>query len=194
VLENFRPRELWLSADAVNPELEEITRTARKLEVKIVRFGVGETQEFGGAQIRILAPPSHPTVTRRNDESLVIKVTFKNTAALQEADAEKQSEQRIALEQPAADLLKIAHHGSALPHSRNYSTVCTDFCRCTEQLWPPASGGPGEIGTSPRGHLSDGFERSRELLLRRQQSHCSSVGSSLISISAVSSLGARRYS
>jgi competence protein ComEC len=113
VLENFRPRELWLSADAVNPELEEITRTARKLEVKIVRFGVGETQEFGGAQIRILAPPSHPTVTRRNDESLVIKVTFKNTAALQEADAEKQSEQRIALEQPAADLLKIAHHGGA---------------------------------------------------------------------------------
>jgi len=42
-----------------------------------------------------------------------MKITFKNTAALLEADAEKQSEQRISLEQPEADLLKIAHRGSA---------------------------------------------------------------------------------
>ena len=113
MLENFRPRELWLSAEDVNPELEEIARTALRLEARIVRFSVGETHEFGGAQIQILAPSLLPTVSRRNDESLVMKVAFKNTAALLEADAEKQSEQRIALEQPAADLLKVAHHGSA---------------------------------------------------------------------------------
>ena len=57
--------------------------------------------------------PFHPTVTRRNDQSLVMKVTFKNTAALLEADAEKQSQQCIALEQPSASLLEIGHQGSA---------------------------------------------------------------------------------
>jgi competence protein ComEC len=42
-----------------------------------------------------------------------MKISFKKTAALLEADAEKQSEQRISLQQPQADLLKVAHHGSA---------------------------------------------------------------------------------
>jgi competence protein ComEC len=49
----------------------------------------------------------------RNDESLVIKVSYGKTSALLEADAEKPAEKFISTEDPGADVLKVAHHGSA---------------------------------------------------------------------------------
>jgi competence protein ComEC len=43
-----------------------------------------------------------------------MRVSYGQTAALLEGDAEKEIERRIATEQAAAaDLLKVAHHGSA---------------------------------------------------------------------------------
>ena len=42
-----------------------------------------------------------------------MKFAYGKTSALLEGDAERKSEQRIAEEQPQADLLKVAHHGSA---------------------------------------------------------------------------------
>jgi competence protein ComEC len=42
-----------------------------------------------------------------------LKLAYGKTSALLEGDAERKSEQRIAEEQPEADLLKVAHHGSA---------------------------------------------------------------------------------
>jgi competence protein ComEC len=63
----------------------------------------------------VLAPPrdaeAHPS--RPNDESLVIKISYGATSALVEGDAEKKTEQQVARESPQADLLKVAHHGSA---------------------------------------------------------------------------------
>ena len=113
VIKNFSPKELWLGADSIDPDLERLAADAQQLGLKIVHLRVGNTLEFGGANVRILAPYSQALGTRRNDQSLVMKISFKKTAALLEADAEKQSEQRISLQQPQADLLKVAHHGSA---------------------------------------------------------------------------------
>ena len=59
----------------------------------------------------------HPS--RPNDESLVIKISYGATSALLEGDAEKKTEQQDAPESPQADLLKVAHHGSATLRSRN---------------------------------------------------------------------------
>jgi competence protein ComEC len=42
-----------------------------------------------------------------------MKLAYRKTSALLEGDAEKRSEQQIAEEHPEADLLKVAHHGSA---------------------------------------------------------------------------------
>jgi competence protein ComEC len=42
-----------------------------------------------------------------------MKVTYKATSALLEGDAERKEENLISQEQPHADLLKVAHHGSA---------------------------------------------------------------------------------
>ena len=42
-----------------------------------------------------------------------MKITYGQTSALLEGDAERQTERHIAAEQPEANLLKVAHHGSA---------------------------------------------------------------------------------
>ena len=112
VLANFRPHELWL-ADPADPEMRELVQQARELNVRVVRHQTGDDFDFGGARVRVLAPgPVEPAV-RRNDESLVMKLAYGKTSALLEGDAENRSERQIADEHPEADLLKVAHHGSA---------------------------------------------------------------------------------
>jgi competence protein ComEC len=112
ILANFRPRELWLS-DPSDPEMEALLQQAQALGVRVVPRRAGDEFDFGGAEVRILAPGAQDLAARRNDESLVMKLAYGKTSTLLEGDAEKKSEQQIAEEQPEADLLKVAHHGSA---------------------------------------------------------------------------------
>ncbi|MGH9546189.1 MAG: ComEC/Rec2 family competence protein, partial [Terriglobales bacterium] len=112
ILANFRPRELWLGDDSA-PEMKALLQQARELGVRVVQRQAGDRFDFGGAEVRVLAPGPEDLAARRNDESLVLKLVYGKTSALLEGDAENKSEQRIAEEQPEADLLKVAHHGSA---------------------------------------------------------------------------------
>jgi beta-lactamase superfamily II metal-dependent hydrolase len=115
VLANFHPRELWLGVDSPSPELQTLLREAKALQIPIVLHKAGDNLEMGGTNVVVLAPPrdaeAHPS--RPNDESLVIKISYGATSALLEGDAEKKTEQQVARESPQADLLKVAHHGSA---------------------------------------------------------------------------------
>jgi len=115
VLANFHPRELWLGVDSPSPELQTLLREAKTLKIPIVLHTAGDNLEMGGTKVAVLAPPrdaeAHPS--RPNDESLVIKISYGATSALLEGDAEKKTEQQVARESPQADLLKVAHHGSA---------------------------------------------------------------------------------
>jgi competence protein ComEC len=79
----------------------------------VIHHQAGDNFDFGGASIRVLAPEAGNPVGRRNDESLVMKFVYGKTSALLEGDAERKSEQRFAEYKPEADLLKVAHHGSA---------------------------------------------------------------------------------
>jgi competence protein ComEC len=115
VMANFRPRELWLAPGSSSADLTKLLQEAKAMGVTVVPRKAGDQFAFGGATIRILAPAPEPDtrVLRPNDDSLVMKITFRNTSALLEGDAEPQAEREIAEEQPQADLLKVAHHGSA---------------------------------------------------------------------------------
>jgi competence protein ComEC len=112
IVANFRPRELWL-ADPSDPEMKTLIQQALALGVHVVRHQAGDEFDFGGAEVRVLAPGAADLAARRNDESLVMKLAYGRTSALLEGDAENRSEHQIADEQPEADLLKVAHHGSA---------------------------------------------------------------------------------
>ena len=115
VLANFHPRELWLGAGPISSELQELLREAHRLGIQVVEHQAGDQFEWGGAEIRVLSPvfdPS-PQTSRPNDESLVMKSTYRGTSVLLEGDAERQTEKWLATQAPQADLLKVAHHGSA---------------------------------------------------------------------------------
>ncbi len=115
VLANFHPHELWLGVNSPSPELQTLLREARALKIPIVLHKAGDALDMGGAKLAVLAPPrdaeAHPS--RPNDESLVIKISYGATSALLEGDAEKKTERQVAQENPQADLLKVAHHGSS---------------------------------------------------------------------------------
>ena len=117
ILANFHPHELWLGVDSTELELKRLLEEATSLGVGVVSHKAGDTFELGGAKIRILAPEPNPDpgsrARRPNDESLAMKITYADTSALLEGDAERQTERQIVAEQPQADLLKVAHHGSA---------------------------------------------------------------------------------
>jgi competence protein ComEC len=115
VLANFHPRELWLSVDSPSPELQILLREAKALAIPVVLHKAGDSFEIGGAKIAVLAPPrdQEARASRPNDESLVMKISYGETSALLEGDAEKKTERQVVEEEPQADLLKVAHHGSS---------------------------------------------------------------------------------
>jgi competence protein ComEC len=115
VIANFRPRELWLSTDAPNPELDPILEQAKRARMGISVRTEGEEFDYGGAHFHVLGPKRDEkrATLRPNLQSLVFTVTMAGTTALLEADAESAEERRIVEQHPEAQLLKVAHHGSA---------------------------------------------------------------------------------
>ena len=115
VIANFGPSELWLPEGIPEEEIRPLLEQAARFNVKIIYRKAGDSFAYGSAQVRVLAPdPDFPIrVAHRNDESLVMKISYGKTSALLEADAERGTERLVASEHPEADVLKVAHHGSA---------------------------------------------------------------------------------
>jgi competence protein ComEC len=116
VIRNFRPKELWLALQPPGQAIEKVIATAQALGVQVVHHWEGDEFELGGATVRVLSPPRDwPAAERpQNNDSMVLRVSYGDTAVLLEGDAEKKMERRIAaIEHPQADLLKVGHHGSA---------------------------------------------------------------------------------
>jgi competence protein ComEC len=116
VLKDFRPKELWIGLLPPSRALENLIVEARALGIKVVRHWEGDEFELGGAKIEVLFPPQDwPTgLEPKNNDSMVLQVSYGKTSALLEGDAEKAVERRIAsIHHPQADLLKVGHHGSA---------------------------------------------------------------------------------
>ena len=111
ILTNFRPRELWLG-DNSPPGLQAILQQAKNDGMHIINYKAGDSLNFGHINVRVLAPVEIES-GRGNNDSLAMKMSYGNTSALLEGDAERKTERQIAAEQPQADLLKVGHHGSA---------------------------------------------------------------------------------
>lgn len=115
VFANFRPRQLWLGPEPEVPVYENLLHSAAADGTQVRRFVAGDCFTFDGVSIRVLspAPDYHPRKTPTNDDSLVLQLTYGNTSALLEGDAEAASEARMVAEGHLhSDLLKVGHHGS----------------------------------------------------------------------------------
>jgi competence protein ComEC len=116
VLKDFRPKELWIGLIPPSRALETLIAEAHALGIKVVRHWEGDSFDLGGARVDVLFPPQDWPVglEPKNNDSMVLQVSFGATSVLLEGDAEKAVERRIAsLHHPRADLLKVGHHGSA---------------------------------------------------------------------------------
>lgn len=115
IFANFHPRELWLGPEPDVPVYENLLQSANKAGTHIHRYLAGDAFTFGGVSIRVLAPARgyHPGKTPVNNDSLVLRLSYGNTSALLEGDAEAPSEARmVADENLHSDFLKVGHHGS----------------------------------------------------------------------------------
>jgi competence protein ComEC len=116
ILKDFRPKELWIGLLPPSRALESLIAEAHTLGINVVRHWEGDEFNLGGAKVDVLFPPQDWPIglEPKNNDSMVMQVTYGETSVLLEGDAEKAVEKRIAsLHHPRADLLKIGHHGSA---------------------------------------------------------------------------------
>src|SRR5712664_3616073 len=156
VLANFHPRELWLGVESRSPELQKLLEDAKRLGVVVIHRKAGDNIELGGSTVSILAPASNfgGSTLGRNDDSLVMKISFGQTSALLEGDAERREEQLIAREQPQADLLKIAHHGST-------TSTIPELLAAVRPHFAVISSGVRNVYGHPRKEVLDRLEQSR---------------------------------
>ncbi|HSM84687.1 MAG TPA: ComEC/Rec2 family competence protein [Candidatus Limnocylindrales bacterium] len=115
VIENFHPAELWLGINPSTPALENVLQVAAANHVTLQKHIAGDGFPWGGAQVRVLSPPAdwRPRSRPGNDDSLTFLISYGHTSALLAGDLEKKMEDFVAGESPHADVLKVAHHGSA---------------------------------------------------------------------------------
>jgi competence protein ComEC len=114
VLKNFRPKELWVGLLPPSAELERLIAEAHALGIPVVRHWEGDEFPLSGATVRVLFPPRDalPGPRPTNNDSLVLRVSYGDSAVLLEGDAEKTAERQVAATMANADLLKVGHHGS----------------------------------------------------------------------------------
>jgi competence protein ComEC len=116
VLENFHPRELWISVGSTAPQFHALLRQAARLGISVRRLHAGDTIAWGKTQVEVISPSpgySQGPVPNNND-SLAMRVAWQKASLLLEGDAETPSEQEMlnSAQQLKSDVLKVGHHGS----------------------------------------------------------------------------------
>jgi competence protein ComEC len=117
VLENFHVQELWTGATPEeSPEWANLRRKAEQLGVRIVHQTQGREFEYGGVRFEVLAPVAdyQPAGMARNNDSLVMRLTYRERSLMLSGDVERQIESELVAGNLVhhADILKVAHHGS----------------------------------------------------------------------------------
>jgi competence protein ComEC len=125
MIANFRPSEFWLGPNADVKELRDVLAFARERGVRIVERRGGDSWQFGDLVFRAVSPPRdwHPGAKVRNNDSLVLKITYANKSVLLTGDEEKQMEPAMEREDVHADVMKVAHNGSKTSSTPEFLTT-----------------------------------------------------------------------
>lgn len=115
ILRNFHPKALWVGNNPPTHDYRALLALAAQEKVPVQAEVAGNRFQFSGIHVRVLAPePTYrPGRFASNDDSLVMRLRYKATAALLEGDAEAPVERQMVGSEPlSAGLLKVGHHGS----------------------------------------------------------------------------------
>jgi competence protein ComEC len=132
IADTFHPEEFWHNGDQVEtPSYQELMKIveARKIRQRLPH-DLGEPTEVNGVRIQVLHPdpesprpgPADPG-KRLNNNSLVLRISFRNTSFLFPGDIEKAGEESVIARvgQPIqSDILLAPHHGSNTSSSKAF--------------------------------------------------------------------------
>jgi competence protein ComEC len=115
VIANFRPKELWMGAEADNALTRGVEQACREYGVTIIRRKRPDSFEYGGARFDVLAPEENLEIDPKqlDDSSMVLRVAYGATSILLPGDSHKKAELMLPLDKVESTVLKVAHHGSA---------------------------------------------------------------------------------
>jgi competence protein ComEC len=166
VLENFPVGQLWLGQETQTPALARLKEIARRKHVLVEHELRGQSFDWDGVRVEILwpeIPPEQVAPSAENNDSLVMRLRYKERSILLPGDAEKQVEYAMLSEdEPAelqADVLKVGHHGS------KNSTMPEFLERVAPQVAIISAGEENPYG-HPSPELLERLEASRVRTLR----------------------------
>jgi competence protein ComEC len=125
ILDNFRPKQLWVSVEPPSAEWKTVEQHAAADRVPIVSLHRGSPDLcFGSVRIRVLAPaPDYvPGEAAGNNDSLVLEVSYGKRSILLTGDAERPIEDDMVNSGQLRNvtLLKVGHHGSKTSSSEEF--------------------------------------------------------------------------
>lgn len=132
VARNFRIKEFWEAFSPDDNRSYEVLRKRLSSSTSLKRMFRGHVQIIDGVKIEVLNPQrSNPIVSKiLNDQSLVLRISYGQTAFLLAADIGEAPEKEIARTAPSiqSDVLKSPHHGSDSSSSEEFlSAVAPRF-------------------------------------------------------------------
>lgn len=119
ILESFRVGRLWIGREVKSPALAKLESLARERNIPVEYESRSKGFSLDGVEGQFLWPEvsqADAVVTAKNNDSLVLRLKYRNRTLLLPGDAEKQAEQSMLAENSEedlhADVLKVGHHGS----------------------------------------------------------------------------------
>jgi len=120
VLENFRIGKLWVGREVSSTALARLEGVASNQKIPIERELRGKSFDWDGVKGEFLWPEIERDgqigQAAKNDDSLVLRLSYRTRSIMLPGDAERQAEHEIVAESGPnilhSDVLKIGHHGS----------------------------------------------------------------------------------
>jgi competence protein ComEC len=122
LMENFRPKELWVGA---NPSASLLHR-ASELRVPVIAKHASPPFPYSGARIEVLSPPEdYVNPKPGNNDSLAFRIAYGMRSFLLTGDMESLMEQRLLDDGHVdhADVLKVGHHGSKTSTTQRFLDI-----------------------------------------------------------------------
>ncbi|MBC8167789.1 MAG: ComEC/Rec2 family competence protein [Bryobacteraceae bacterium] len=167
IIRNFRPSEVWTGAvPEASPLLDAVRAAANETGAKLVGLRSGDQRSGGGASITALSPAGAyvPSKAARNDDSLVLLISFGRHRFLLTGDAERRVESDLVSRGLATeiDVLKTGHHGSR-------TSTNTEFLNAARPLFALISVGEGNTYGHPYPDVIDRLNGAGARILRTDQ-------------------------
>ena len=180
LMENFRPRELWVSFAPNSSAWQALAAKALALGVAVRVRKQGDRWSLGGVEWRTLAPAREQDWRGKpqNNDSLILRLQYGRHTFLLTGDAETGVQHRLLEENELGrvDVLKVAHHGSRRSNSEPLLDALKPAVALISAGWQNSYG-------LPNAHVVESLRRHHAYVLRTDLDGIVSVRSDGFSLS-----------